>query len=97
MYAVIFRARIRALDDRYQETAARLRSRAMTRYNCRRFEAVTEGRDEITISWWDSLDDIHAWKRDSEHRAAQSLGREKWYDRYEVQVARIEESYGFGA
>jgi heme-degrading monooxygenase HmoA len=50
-------------------------------------------RAEIAISCWDSEDQIAAWKRDPEHRAAQREGRAKWYSSYTVEVARVERGY----
>lgn len=93
MYAVIFRARIRAFDEGYRQTAAELRALALSEYNCTDFVSVTEGDDELAISYWDSLEDIRSWKQNAAHQKAQSLGREKWYESYEVQITRIEKAY----
>ena len=49
-----------------------------------------EGNREITISYWESLDAVKAWKAHPEHRTAQELGRSKWYADYQVQVTRID-------
>lgn len=49
----------------------------------------------ITVSYWRDEAAILAWKRDTEHEKAQRGGREAWYDRYEVRVARVERAYGF--
>jgi hypothetical protein len=48
------------------------------------FLGVESAREElgITVSYWDSLDAIAAWKRDSAHLIAQKLGRERWYEAY---------------
>ena len=94
MYAVIFRAEMASLDEAYADTARRMRELAMERYGCRDFVACTEGDTEIAISYWDSEEQILAWKRDPEHRAAQREGRSRWYRSYSVQVARVEREYG---
>ena len=44
----------------------------------------------ITVSYWDSLESIQAWKRDGEHLEAQRLGREQWYDRFALRIARVD-------
>jgi heme-degrading monooxygenase HmoA len=49
----------------------------------------------ITVSYWDSLEAIAEWRRHADHRAAQILGREKWYRAYTLRVARVERSLGF--
>ena len=94
MYAVIFRAEINELDDAYVETAARMRDLAIDQYGCVEFTAVTEGKQEIAISYWENQGQINAWKQDPQHRAVQKLGRSKWYKSYRVQVVEIIRDYG---
>ncbi|WP_426416492.1 antibiotic biosynthesis monooxygenase family protein [Aestuariirhabdus sp. LZHN29] len=96
MYAVIFTATMKLADDEYFETAARMRELALSRYGCREFTALSEGNQEIAISYWDSESDISAWKSDPAHQQAQRLGREQWYASYRVQVARVERQYQQG-
>jgi heme-degrading monooxygenase HmoA len=48
----------------------------------------------ITVSYWASDDDARAWKGVAEHRAAQVLGRERWYRSYQVRVATVTRAYG---
>ena len=93
MYAVIFRAEIKKLDASYMETAARLRDLATSKYGCREFITVSEGDQEIAISYWDSKEHIQAWKQDPEHRIAQQQGRKTWYRSYHVQVVEILRKY----
>jgi heme-degrading monooxygenase HmoA len=49
----------------------------------------------ITVSYWKNRESIAAWKGNLEHRGAQSRGREQWYSRYAVRVAKVEYDYGF--
>ncbi len=49
----------------------------------------------ITVSYFADLDSIAAWKENVRHLAAQQLGRERWYQAYQVRVARVERAYGF--
>ena len=93
MYAVIFRARIRQLDQDYAETAARMRELALGQYGCVDFVSVSEGDTEVAISYWPSLEHIQRWKQDPEHRKAQQLGRDKWYVSYQVQVVDVVREY----
>ena len=44
--------------------------------------------------YWDSLEDIAAWRADPAHRLAQAQGREQWYADYRVQIVKIEREYG---
>jgi heme-degrading monooxygenase HmoA len=49
----------------------------------------------ITVSYWATEAAIRTWKAVAEHAAAQRLGRERWYDAYELRVCRVERAYGF--
>jgi heme-degrading monooxygenase HmoA len=48
----------------------------------------------ITVSYWTSLDAIRAWRENVEHRAAQTLGRERWYRAYSLRVCEVRRAYG---
>jgi heme-degrading monooxygenase HmoA len=50
----------------------------------------------ITISYWRSEQDLLAWRRHEGHRHAQQLGRERWYDWYEIEVCHVTRAYRFG-
>lgn len=93
MLVVIFRARIRELDDRYAATAARMREIALSDFGCLAFHSVAEGQNEIALSYWPDERSIRAWRAHPEHVEAQSLGKLKWYEKYSVEIANIERSY----
>lgn len=48
----------------------------------------------ITVSYWDSLEAIKNWKKNTEHLKAQKAGREQWYSAYKVRIAKVEHDYG---
>ncbi len=54
-----------------------------------------DGGFGITVSYWTDDAAARAWKQVAEHRAAQQLGRERWYDAYRLRVATVERDYGF--
>jgi len=89
MYAVIFLATMKEPDAEYSSTAERMRNLAFSKYGCKDFRSCTEGNNEIAISYWDSKDQITAWKNDPEHKLAQELGAKKWYKSYKVQVVEL--------
>ncbi len=93
MYAVIFRAEINKLDQRYSEMASRMRELAINKYGCKEFTSVTEGTQEITISYWNDQEQIKKWKADTEHLVAQELGQSIWYKSYKVQIVEIVREY----
>lgn len=94
MYAVIFKASMDRLDDTYHKAAATLRELALSKHHCLDFVSVTEADQEISISYWDSLDDISRWKQDAEHLSAQQTGKSRWYQSYNVEVVEIIRQYG---
>lgn len=93
MFTVIFKAQIAQLDDEYFKTASRMRELAMGQYGCKDFVSVTEGDSEISISYWENMEQISAWKRDPEHMLAQERGKTKWYASYNVEIASIVHNY----
>jgi len=93
MFVVIFRATARQLDAEYSATAATLRHLALTQFGCLEFVAVTEGDQEVALSYWPDEASIRAWKQHTDHLMAQQLGRERWYNGYRVEVAEIKRQY----
>ncbi len=89
MYAVIFKASVAELDEEYTHLAQRLKNLAFEKYGCRDFVSVTEGNEEIAISYWDTAQQIRDWKNDPEHRLAQTRGREKWYRSWRVEICEV--------
>ena len=94
-YAVIFTSRRDVQpDDRYDETAKRMFELAAEQPG---FLGVDSACEEvgITVSYWTDEHAIAAWKRDADHAFAQYEGRSRWYDAYEIRIARVERAYGF--
>ncbi len=96
MFIVVFRAKVRGLDEEYSTVAARLRYLALNEFGCREFHSVMEDRNEVALSYWTSEEDIRAWKSHPEHIAAQARGKELWYESYSVQIANITREYSAG-
>lgn len=92
-YAVIFTSLRRDVDDGYVAMAERMMSLAAEQPGCLGVETARDGLG-ITVSYWSDLAAIRRWKAQAEHREAQRLGRERWYSRYRVRIARVEREYG---
>jgi heme-degrading monooxygenase HmoA len=94
-YAVIFTS-LRADEDAdgYGETAGEMLRLAAEEPGYLGIESARAGMG-ITISYWRDLDAIARWKRNADHLVAQRRGREGWYERYAVRIARVERAYGF--
>lgn len=89
MYAVIFKATVAELDEEYSRVAERLKELAFEKYGCQDFVSVSEGNEEIAISYWETEQQIHDWKNDPEHRLAQARGREKWYETFSIEICEV--------
>ncbi len=89
MYAVIFKATIAEFDEEYVRMAACLKDLALKKYGCQDFVSVTEGDEEIAISYWQTKQQIRDWKNDPAHRLAQARGKDKWYKSYSVEICEI--------
>ena len=93
MFVVIFRAQVRRFDEEYSRTAARMRDLAIREFGCLEFHSVTEGDQEVALSYWPDEQSIRAWRNHPEHVLAQQAGRDRWYERYSVQVAEVTREY----
>ena len=94
-YAVIFTARRDPQPgDGYDQTAARIHALAAKQSGFLGVDSA-ESSVEITVSYWADEASIAAWRRDAEHAFAQYEGRTRWYDAYEIRVARVDRAYGF--
>lgn len=95
-YAVVFTSERTPLDGGYGDMAERMVELASQQPGFLGVESV-RGADGagITSSYWADLESIRRWKANVEHLVAQRRGREGWYARYRVRVARVERDYGW--
>ena len=93
-YAVIFTSVRTTGEHGYTEMASLMEELARKQPG---FLGLDSAREDvgITVSYWESLDAIKAWKEQTDHLIAQSLGKEKWYESYRVRIAKVEKDYGF--
>lgn len=93
-YAVIFSSQLNQPAEAYEETAERMLELAQQQPG---FLGVDSARNDIgiTVSYWQSLEDIQSWKQQSEHQLAQKKGRQAWYRCYTIRICRVEKAYDF--
>jgi len=79
----------------YDEMAEKMIALAKEQRGFRGVESV-RGADGfgLTVSYWENLADIEAWKANGEHRVAQKLGRSQWYESFDIKVCKIERDGG---
>jgi len=90
-YTVIFTSRLAAAHEGYEQMADRMDELAREQPGYLGMDSVREGAIGITVSYWESLEAIRSWGRHTEHREAQRLGRESWYEKYSIRIALVEE------
>lgn len=97
-YAVIFSSRRTPTDKGYADMA-----KAMLELAARQpgFLGADSARNEdgfgITVSYWASLEAISNWKANSEHLVAQRLGKTRWYEHFELRIAKVERVYAMSS
>ena len=94
-YAVIFTSLHTEGDNGYTETARRMVELAAQQPGFLGMESARDGVG-VTVSYWESLEAIRAWKANAEHLLAQERGRRDWYSAYKTRIAKVERDYGFG-
>lgn len=93
-YAVIFTAQRSQGDHGYAAMADRMMTMALAQPGCLGAESTRDAEGlGITVSYWRDHANLVAWKQVAEHMVAQRLGRERWYEHYELRVARVERAY----
>ena len=93
-YAVIFTSLRTEVDDDYGLTAERMAELAAQQPGYLGHESARDGIG-ITVSYWQSLDDIRNWKKVAEHLEAQRKGIKQWYSSYKTRICLVERDYGF--
>ena len=93
-YAVIFSTIVSEDLEGYLKTAERMEELAKDQIGYLGIESASN-EIGITVSYWQTLDDIVLWKNNIEHTEARNLGREKWYKKYQLRICKVEREYGF--
>jgi heme-degrading monooxygenase HmoA len=96
-YAVIFTSqRTAEAGEAYEADAAAMAELAAKQPGYLGFESARNPDGfGITVSYWDSLEAIRAWKDVPAHAAVQARGKKSFYERYEVRVATVDRGYKF--
>ena len=92
-YAVIFTSLRTDNDNDYHETSQQMLALAEQQQGFLGFESARQDIG-ISVSYWTSLEAINAWKKNLDHRHAQSRAKD-WYTQFRVRVCRVEREYGF--
>ena len=92
-YAVIFTSLKHEAAEGYGEMADEMVQLAQQQPGYLGIESVRDGLG-ITVSYWQSLEAIKAWKQNERHLVAQRKGAQEWYKSYKTRVCMVERDYG---
>jgi heme-degrading monooxygenase HmoA len=92
-YAVIFTSIKSENQDNYAEMSSRMEKMVKGQPGYLGHESASSGIG-ITVSYWQNLDAIKAWKNQSEHKIAQEFGKSTWYSKYRIRICKVEKDYG---
>lgn len=93
-YAVIFTSTLTNNPMGYSEMASKIEELAKKQKG---FLGIDSAREDvgISVSYWETLEDIKTWKQNSEHLIAQQKGRNQWYSWYNTRICKVEREYEF--
>ena len=92
-YAVIFTSILADTNtDDYQKMSQAMSDLAIKQDGFLGLESAREQLG-ITVSYWKDLESIQKWKTNLSHLHAQKLGKEKWYEYYQIRIAKVEREY----
>ncbi len=93
-YAVIFTSKRTESDNGYaamMEVVAPL-SVQQPGYLGRESARTSDGFG-ITVIYYTDETAIRAWKTNEKHIVAQRIGKQRWYEHYEMRIAKVERAY----
>lgn len=94
-YAVIFSSKRTETDEGYGQMSEKMVQLASKQKGFLGVESARDSKLGITVSYWESLDAIKAWKEHAAHQAAQEKGKAEWYENYAVRISKVERDYFF--
>jgi len=95
-YAVIFTSLRTAGEKGYNDMSKKMMDLAKNQPG---FIGVESAREAvgITVSYWETLEDIQQWRLHSEHKEARKQGKEIWYSEFKVRICQVLREYDFSA
>lgn len=94
-YAVVFTATRTDMDAGYEEMVQKMTDLAQKQDGFLGIESSTNNKLEISVSYWSSIEAIKKWKDQTDHEAAQKLGRKEWYKSFKVRISQVVRDYEF--
>ena len=94
-WAVIFSSRRKTDGDNgYGAMSQVMMQRALAHPGCLGAESARSADGfGITVAYYKDEASIAAWRADMQHLSAQRLGQQRWYEHYELRIAKVERAY----
>ena len=97
MYAVIFEVEVKPDGkDIYLNIASKLKEQLQQTVgfiSIERFQSLVSEGKLLSLSFWEDMDSIDAWKKNLDHMNAQSKGRSSLFKDYRIRIAKVEKDY----
>lgn len=95
-YAVIFTSLRTEGDKGYNDMSKQMVDLAKNQPG---FIGVESAREAvgITVSYWETMEDIQQWRLHTEHKLARKQGKEIWYSSFKVRICQVLREYEFSA
>lgn len=97
MYAVVFISQKSPHTEGYASMLQEMLELGRQQPGFIRVDNVHNGNQGITISWWETLEDIDRWRRHPRHLEAKKRGRGQWYESYRIAICKVDKEWGFKA
>ena len=88
-YAVIFTTVKSDNQTGYAEMNARMYELAQQQKGYLGIESA-KGEIGLSVTYWETLEDIVNWRNNAEHKLAQAEGYATWYQAFATRVCRVE-------
>lgn len=91
-YAVIFTSVRTDGDNGYNDMSDKIEGLVKEQPGYLGMESV---RNElgITVCYWQDMDSIKSWAKNTEHKQAKQKGKSMWYKEYKVRICKVEVEY----
>lgn len=94
-YAVIFSSQRTEGDNGYAVMAEKMEELASKQSGFLGIESARDQHLGITVSYWESLEDIKRWRENSAHQVARERGKTEWYKSFALRVCKVERDQFF--
>ena len=91
-YAVIFTSILSENNEGYEDMAKEMFDLAAKQEGFLGMESVKDDMG-ISVSYWDSMENIRKWSRHSDHSKAKEMGKNGFYKEFKTRICKVEMEY----